>query len=84
MKLSPKVLYQEVAGESVLLDLTSEQYFGLNSVGTRIWKCLESGMDVESICTQLESEFEVQAPELRADVQKLVRELLDAGLLVPE
>ena len=35
--LSPEVISQEVSGETVLLDLESENYFGLDEVGTRIW-----------------------------------------------
>ena len=36
--LSPDVISQEVSGETVLLDLESENYFGLDAVGTRIWQ----------------------------------------------
>ena len=42
-QLSPDVLFQEVSGEMVLLDLNSEQYFGLDEIGARIWSLLESG-----------------------------------------
>ena len=38
--LSPQVISQEVAGETVLLDLESECYFGLDAVGTRIWQLI--------------------------------------------
>ena len=36
--ISSEVLSQEVNGETVLLDLEGECYFGLNEVGTRIWR----------------------------------------------
>jgi len=84
MKLSPRVLYQEIAGESVLLDLASEQYFGLNAVGTRVWRCLESGLDLESIIRAVESEFAVDSATARADIQALLRQLLEAGLIVAD
>ena len=38
--LSPEVISQEVSGETVLLDLQSENYFGLDEVGTRIWQLI--------------------------------------------
>ena len=41
--VSKDVLFQEVAGETVLLDLNSESYFGLDEVGTRIWTLLNEG-----------------------------------------
>ena len=40
--ISDEVLSQEINGETVLLDLESESYFGLNEIGTRIWQVLES------------------------------------------
>ena len=39
--ISPEVMSQEVSGETVLLDLQSESYFGLDEVGTRIWQLLQ-------------------------------------------
>ena len=36
ISLSPDVISQEVSGETVLLDLQTENYFGLDEVGTRI------------------------------------------------
>ena len=38
IQISPDVLSQEVNGETVLLDLEGESYFGLNEVGTRVWQ----------------------------------------------
>ena len=37
---SPEVISQEVSGETVLLDLESESYYGLDAVGTRIWQLI--------------------------------------------
>ena len=34
---APNVMAQDLAGESVLLNLQTEEYFGLDDVGTRIW-----------------------------------------------
>ena len=39
--ISDEVLSQEVNGETELLDLESESYFGLNQVGTGIWQLLQ-------------------------------------------
>jgi hypothetical protein len=43
IKISKEVLSQELAGETVLLDMASEGYFGLDAVGTRVWQLLQSG-----------------------------------------
>ena len=44
LKTSDKVLMQKVADEAVLLDLDSQSYFGLDPVGTLIWKRSRTGI----------------------------------------
>ena len=75
------VLFQEVSGETVLLDLDSEQYFGLDEVGTRIWALLNEGQGVAAIVETLLTEYEVEREQLEADVRELLAALLDAGLI---
>ena len=47
--ISKEVLSQELNGETVLLDLQGESYFGLNEVGTRIWQLIQSEQTVEGM-----------------------------------
>ena len=81
--LSPDVLFQEVSGEVVLLDLASESYFGLDEVGARIWLMLSEGQAVGTVLDKLEAEFEVTREVLERDVAELLVSLLDAGLVRP-
>ena len=79
--ISNDVLFQEVSGETVLLDLESEQYFGLDEVGTRIWALLNEGQSVDAIVETLLAEYEVEREQLAGDVRELLAALLDAGLI---
>lgn len=76
------VLVRELDGESVLLDVRSEKYFGLDEVGTRMWAALTRLGDTESACKALLEEFDVEPERLRADLEALLGELVDQGLLV--
>lgn len=78
---SPDVLFQEVSGEAVLLDLKSESYFGLNRIGTRIWRLLESSSDPQALLVALMDEFDVGREQLERDVGRLIGELTAAGLV---
>ena len=80
-KISTDVLFQEVSGEIVLLDLAGERYFGLDPVGARIWTLLGEGASVEGIVERLEQEYEVERPVLQTDVADLLTELAEAGLI---
>ena len=79
--ISPDVLFQEVSGEMVLLDLASESYFGLDAVGARIWALLESGASVGETLDTLLQEYEVERATLEADLAELLEKLAGAGLI---
>ena len=82
-QLSPDVLSQEVHGETVLLDLAGETYFGLNEVGTRIWQLLKQDHGFEDMVAVLEQEFDVSRERLQADVSRLMEDLISAGVIKP-
>lgn len=75
------VLLRELDGQAVLLNLNTETYFGLDEVGTRMWSELVAGASVDGAFLRLEREFDVDPGVLRRDLQALVAELLEAGLL---
>jgi len=80
-KISNEVLSQEVNGETVLLDLEGESYFGLNEVGTRIWQLLQSEQTVAEALDTLSDEYDVSREQLESDVSDLLGKLSDAGLV---
>jgi hypothetical protein len=81
--IPPSVLYRDVEGQMVLLNLESEQYFGLNQVGAHILrKLIEQPLDVA--IRSLTADFDKADPDvLRRDVHNLIKALIDAGLLEP-
>ena len=75
------VLFQEVGGEAVLLNLGSESYFGLNEVGTRIWALLAENDSLQHAFDTLCTEYEVAPEQLQSDLLALVDEMAKAGLV---
>jgi hypothetical protein len=83
---SPDALLTELAdGTGVLLDLKTKFYFQLNRTGVAVWKALAAGKgeSVDAIVEELARAFEGTPPGARADVEALLRELADEGLLLP-
>ena len=79
--LSDDVISQEVSGETVLLDLASENYFGLDEVGTRIWQLIKENGDLELVVKTLLEEYNVTEEALTADVDALLGEISKLGLI---
>jgi hypothetical protein len=75
------VMIRDVAGESVLLNLNNEQYYGLDEVGTRMWKVLTESDSIQHAIEQLLAEYEVDQKTLEKDVQELLKKLMEQGLI---
>jgi len=82
VKFSDSVFAQEVDGEMVLLDMNSENYFGLDEVGTSIWQAIEAedGM-LERVLGVLLDEYDVAEDILRQDLLAFVEKLTQSGLV---
>ena len=78
---SEQVISQEVSGETVLLDLQSECYFGLDAVGTRIWQLIRDSGELRTIYNTLLEEYEVEETRLWTDLEALLKEACERGLI---
>jgi hypothetical protein len=80
--MPPSVMFRELDGESVLLNLDSERYYGLDAAGTRFWEILAATPTVQAGFERLLEEFEVEPALLRSDLEALMGELAEHGLIV--
>lgn len=78
---SPQVISQEISGETVLLDLESECYFSLDTVGTRIWQLIRDGHKLRTIHAILLQEYDVEGAQLEADLAALLTAASARGLI---
>ena len=68
-------------GESVILNFDEGVYYGLDEVGARVWELVQQPTTVAEIVEQLAAEYEVEAGRCERDVEDLLSELTDAGLV---
>ena len=84
VKISDDVLFQQVGGEGVLLDMGSEQYFGLDDISLRIWEILSENDSVENLFTVLINEYDVTEDVLKQDVANVLETLAADKLITFE
>jgi hypothetical protein len=75
------LLFSNLGGEEVILDLSTGTYYGLNEVGARVWALIETPRSGHEICDRLEAEYDVDRPSLERDVLHLLQEFEAEGLL---
>ena len=90
MNLNQKVTFaetvfaQEVDGEMVLLDMESENYFGLDEVGTAIWQAMQEKDTLKEVLDVLLEQYEVEEEMLENDLSDFLGKLVESGLVKVE
>lgn len=75
------VIFQELENEMVLLDLQTGGYYGLNEVGTRIWRELQEGRSPEDIVAALVRDYEIADEQVEQDMRSFLASLEGQGLI---
>ncbi len=81
VSIPTQVMARTVGDETVILDLASGTYFGLDPVGARIWQLIADGQALGAICETLLAEYEVTRDVLEGDILRLTEELRAKGLV---
>ena len=71
----------DLGGESVILNMKTGVYHGLNEVGARVWDLIEKPKAVKDIKQVLLQEYEVEADICTNDLFSLLNSLKTAGLI---
>ena len=81
VKLSDDVLFQELQGDAVLLDLKTGVYFGLDRVGTRMWQLMGEKDSLAAVASVVCDEFDVTEDRCASDLVGLAQRIEEQGLL---
>lgn len=76
------VVYREFEAETLLLNLGTGRYHGLNRTGARMLELLrETGGDVRRSVDRLAAEHGVGSDEIEGELARFCAELVERGLL---
>lgn len=76
-----EVIFQALHDEMVLLNMKTQEYFGLDDVGSEMWNLLVEHGNVEKVVAVLADRYNVDQDTLRRDTLILIGRLMEAGLL---
>lgn len=82
LRVAENVLKRSAGAETVVLDLDSEEFFGLDGVGARAFELFEEPRQVDEVVDVLFTEYEVDRATLLSDVTELATTLVSRNLLV--
>jgi hypothetical protein len=81
LRCAPDVLSRNLDGETVLLDLESGTYFGLDTIGTRVWELIGQEQPLAAILHVILDEYDVKEERAHTDLLELVETLRAKGLI---
>jgi hypothetical protein len=84
VRIPDEVIFRELDGEAVVLNLDTGIYFGLDAVGTRIWRLLEEHKSLRLVLDTLVDEYDAAPDRLQRDLLAFIERLNSKGLLTLE
>jgi hypothetical protein len=81
VRIPEDVIFRELNGEAVILNLDNGTYFGLNSVGMRIWQLCEQHASLREVWEAMQREFDAPGDALQSDLLAFVNQLCSKRLL---
>jgi Coenzyme PQQ synthesis protein D (PqqD) len=78
---SPRVMYETIEGEVIVIDLSTGSYYSLQSSGAEIWHALERGLPEDEIADAVAVRYDGAPAEITAAVADLLHELREEGLI---
>jgi len=75
------VVFRELGGETVLLNLRTGVYYGLNETGAAMWSQLVECRDPARVLAALARDYAIAPDRLARDLKELIAALTEKGLL---
>lgn len=79
---SDDAVFREMDGESVLLNLETGMYFGLDEVGTRVWRLAADNGSLRAVRERLVEEYDADPAAIERDLLALAETLVSKGLWI--
>jgi hypothetical protein len=81
VQIGDGTIFQKLNEEIVLLNMSNNQYYGLDDVGADMWRVLLETGSTAAAADQLSTLYDVDRLQMEADLNDLVDRLVHAGLL---
>ncbi len=77
-----EIIYNDMDGETVMMDIKKGIYYGLDSTATRIWDLLEQALSVEQLCEQLCRVYAVSEADCLKETLTFLEEMAQHRVII--
>ena len=75
IKRNNEVFASQIDDEVVMMNIQSGKYYGMDTIGSRIWELINEKIQVQQVIDQLIEEYDVSAEQCQNDVLEFLDEL---------
>ena len=79
---APKVVYETIDDETILLNLDRGVYYSLDDMGAVVWEFIEQNYPLGEIIKNIEKHYTDSPEEIEASIKQFLSELQEDGLVV--
>lgn len=79
--IAKDVVSCDLQEETAILNMKDGVYYGLDEVGTSIWKLIQKPVTIGDILKELLDTYDVDREECQSDIYDLLVEMAEKGLL---
>jgi len=81
-RVDTNLLVSQLAGETVLMNTVTGDYFGINTVGTKIWNLLTTPVTITSLVESLVAGYDISSEQCENEVNIFLKNLESRKLVV--
>jgi len=78
----PDATYQTVGEESIIIKLSTGDYYSLNDTGTMFWELLNGDRTIADCAQAIAAEYDAPPGDVQSDLLELAAEFAVEGLIV--
>lgn len=82
IQVAEEQVSSDSVGESIILNLTSGKYYGLDEVGARIWGLIQQPIKFSDIFKAILAEYRVEPTRCQQDLLALLYDLAQEELII--
>lgn len=79
--ISKDVMWKKIDDEIVIANSGKDDYCFLNATGSDVWEMIHKGISSDDMVTALCKKYDADEKTIKKEAEKLVKELLSAGLI---
>lgn len=84
LQIPDDVVFRLIGNQAVVQNVATRVCFALDQIGTRMWQLIWDYRSSEDVVATLLNEYAVEEKQLRRDVDRLIQQLIDKGLVKTE